>query len=393
MAQVPNNTIIDGTGQFVLAELQRHYNATRSSFSGSGAPAEPAVGQLWLDTNETPAELKIYNRLGLWRAIPFDTDTGNTLGTSITDIPITSLRQMDIDHDLSGDPGVFLDPTAETAGALVSAAGAKAYVDAETTAREVADTVINSAASTHAADTSTHGVGVIVGTTETQGLSNKAITASTISGTPISGSTGSFSELDIIGDGTDGHGGTIKGTENTLTIDPDPSGPTGTLVVAGNLTVEGMTTTINSTEKSIVDKDLVVGRNLDDSSTDIEVDGSGLHVGASALESWTYSQTKNQWATKDSAVSAKSFKVGDVTVIGTDGKVDLEQLATGTLASGIKIGKSNWNSATTELLGTRQGGTGLGAFAVPEGGLLLGGGLLESKSSMLLGLLIREKCL
>ena len=330
MAQVPNNTIIDGTGQFVLAELQRHYEATRSSFSGSGAPEQPAVGQLWLDTNETPAVLKIYNRLGLWRAIPFDTDTGNTLGTSITDIPIGSLLQTDIDLDLSCCCSIFRS-YGGGAGALVSAARCQELtLMLRCTAREVADTVINSAASTHAADTSTHGVGVIVGTTETQGLSNKAITASTISGTPISGSTGSFSELDIIGDGTDGHGGTIKGTENTLTIDPDPSGPTGTLVVAGNLTVEGMTTTINSTEKSIVDKDLVVGRNLNDSSTDIEVDGSGLHVGASALESWTYSQTKNQWATKDSAVSAKSFKVGDVTVIGTDGKVDLEQLKDGT---------------------------------------------------------------
>ena len=127
MAQVPNNTITDGTGQFVLAELQKHYEATRSSFSGSGAPEQPAVGQLWLDTNETPAVLKIYNRLGLWRAIPFDTDTGNTLGTSITDIPITSLLQTDIDRDLS--IAVIADIPGGNAGSLVSAAGAQAYVD------------------------------------------------------------------------------------------------------------------------------------------------------------------------------------------------------------------------------------------------------------------------
>ena len=313
MAQVPNNTIIDGTGQFVLAELQRHYEATRSSFSGSGAPEQPAVGQLWLDTNETPAELKIFNRLGLWRAIPFDTDTGNTLGTSITDIPITSLLQTDIDRDLS--IAVIADIPGGNAGALASAAGAKAYVDAEMSARVAADAAHNSA-------TDAHGVsGGFVGTAGAQTLTDKTLTSPEINGGTIDNATigvttpnsGKFTTLESTGAATLAS----AGVSGDLTV-------TGNTVLTGNLTVNGTETIINSTVKSLADKDLVLAAPVAPATqtTTNDIIGAGLLLGSpTTLESWLYDGAN--WAAS-APVKAESFKVGDTTVINTSGKVPLD---------------------------------------------------------------------
>lgn len=53
-------------------------------------------------------------------------------------------------------------------------------------------------------------------------------------------------------------GSTISSTETTITIDPASAGPGGTVVIAGNLTVQGTTTTIDSNEVNIGDSILVL---------------------------------------------------------------------------------------------------------------------------------------
>ena len=374
MAQVPNNYIIDGTGQSVLKQLREHYEANRSSFEGIYPPTTPALGQLWFDTGMN--RLMFYGAAG-WVIVPFNPDDGNSLGTSITDIPITSLRQMDIDLDLAD---VTDDPDGGGAGALVSAKGVQNYVDDETTAREAADTAHNIA-------TDAHGVsGGFVGATGAQTLTDKILTSPEINGGTIDDATigvttpnsGKFTTLESTGAATLAS----AGVSGDLTV-------TGNTVLTGNLTVNGTETIINSTIQSHADKDIILAAGA---TTNAGVTNAGLLLGSpTTLESWLYDGAN--WAAS-APVKAESFKVGDVTVIGTDGKVVLGQLATGVLPSGIKIGKSNWNPDTAELLGTRQGGTGLGAAAVPEGGLLLGGSFaaqefnvirLANKGEMLIG--------
>lgn len=56
-----------------------------------------------------------------------------------------------------------------------------AELDANFTTLQAADTAATAALAAHEADTSTHGVGVVVGTTETQTLTNKTLTAPVIS--------------------------------------------------------------------------------------------------------------------------------------------------------------------------------------------------------------------
>lgn len=75
----------------------------------------------------------------------------------------------------------------------------------------------------------------------------------------------------------------------TLYIDPNPVGDSaggfgGELVIRGNLTVQGTTTTVNSTTVSVNDKNLVLA---DDAANSTAADGAGLTIGGDG-----YSGTK-----------------------------------------------------------------------------------------------------
>lgn len=77
-------------------------------------------------------------------------------------------------------------------------------------------------------------------------------------------------------------GNTISTTSGNLVIDPTPSGTPGTVTIQGSLVVEGTTTTINSTELSIDDKNIVLASGAADpaasDSAGITVDGSNAQI-------------------------------------------------------------------------------------------------------------------
>ena len=73
-------------------------------------------------------------------------------------------------------------------------------------------------------------------------------------------------------------GNTISSTDssNQIFIDPFPVGDSGDLVIRGNLIVQGTQTTVNSTEVSLNDKNLVLADSAANSSV---ADGAGITVG------------------------------------------------------------------------------------------------------------------
>ena len=90
-------------------------------------------------------------------------------------------------------------------------------------------------------------------------------------------------------------------TTGTLYIDPNPIGDSaggfgGELVIRGNLTVQGTTTTVNSTTVSVNDKNLVLADSAADATA---ADGAGLTIGG-ALYAGTkatilYDGATNRW--------------------------------------------------------------------------------------------------
>lgn len=81
----------------------------------------------------------------------------------------------------------------------------------------------------------------------------------------------------------------------TFTIDPAAVGDnTGTVVIAGNLQVDGTTTTVNSCTLEIVDKNIVLSCG---STNGAASDGAGITIdlGSDGTSSFTYNNTNNNW--------------------------------------------------------------------------------------------------
>ena len=100
-----------------------------------------------------------------------------------------------------------------------------------------------------------------------------------------------LSRLDVDNIRLDGN--TISSTSGAeMFIDPNPAGDSGDLIIQGNLTVRGTTTTINSATVSINDLNLVLA---DSAGNAAAADGAGITInGASAT--LTYGASNDRWA-------------------------------------------------------------------------------------------------
>ena len=111
----------------------------------------------------------------------------------------------------------------------------------------------------------------------------------------------------------------------TFTIDPAAVGDnTGTVVIAGDLQVDGTTTTINSTTLEVDDKNIVVASGAANAAA---ADGAGLTVdGASAT--FTYAATGDKWtANKPLDLGANDLLADHIKATGdgsSNGKLDLQ---------------------------------------------------------------------
>jgi hypothetical protein len=105
--------------------------------------------------------------------------------------------------------------------------------------------------------------------------------------------------------------GSISATGNFIarTLDAVDMNLSGNIVVAGNATVNGTTTTINVQTLNIADKDVVVANNVSSSAL---INGAGILAGNPTVASIIYSDAIKGWTT------ANNFSVGaNLTVTGT----------------------------------------------------------------------------
>ena len=97
-------------------------------------------------------------------------------------------------------------------------------------------------------------------------------------------------------------GGSITGPA-TITIDPDAAGASGKVIIAGDLQVDGTTTTINSTSVQIDDLSLVLGTGAPNNAA---ADGGGIIIDGtgSNIAEFTYDGTNNRWKTNSIDIAA-----------------------------------------------------------------------------------------
>jgi len=91
---------------------------------------------------------------------------------------------------------------------------------------------------------------------------------------------------------------TLKVSTGTITLDPTADGAnTGTVVVAGNLTVNGTTTAVNSNEVNIGDSIIVL--NSDEAGTPSQDGGIEIERGTSPNKSFIWNEGADAWDLSD----------------------------------------------------------------------------------------------
>ncbi|MDB4317758.1 hypothetical protein N9973_00510 [bacterium] len=165
-------------------------------------------------------------------------------------------------------------------------------------------------------------------------------------------------------------GGNITGP-STITIDPDSAGPAGLVVIAGDLQVDGTTTTINSTNVQIDDLSLVLGTGAPNNAS---ADGGGIIIdgaGSDNIAEFTYDGTNDRWKTNG---------------------IDIAADIVGSLAGNASTA-SKWSAATTLSLAGDLGGSVVfdGSDTTETLTATIGAGVVES--GMLAGSIPNSKLL
>ena len=279
--------------------------------------------------------------------------------TEATNLYFTNERAQDAVGEAVGTGLTYTDST----GAIsVTANTYDAYGSASAVAGDL---------STHTSATEAHGAtGAVVGTTNTQTLTNKTLTSPVIN-TPT-GITSSDVGLGNVDNTSDANKPVSTATQTALDLKANLSGATFTgavsgtsLTLSGDLTVNGTTTTINSTEITVDDKNLTLGSVA--TPTDAGADGGGITLKGATDKTFSWVDATDSWTSSEhlNLASGKVLKVAGTQVLSATEYTGNAATVTNGVYTTSKISALAATSSS-ELAGVISDETGTGALVFAD---------------------------
>jgi hypothetical protein len=173
------------------------------------------------------------------------------------------------------------------------------------------------------------------------------------------GTTNPSSKVQVIGDVTatsfltGASGSAIRVTSDTisgpatLNIDPAAVGDnTGTVVIKGDLQVDGTTTTVNSTTLTVDDKNIELGSTA--SPSDATADGGGITLKGTTNKTLNWVDSTDSWTSSENVdlASGKTYKINGTDVLTSS------QVLGKAVPSGTIVGTSDSQTLTNKTLTT-----------------------------------------
>jgi hypothetical protein len=393
-------TFPDATGTVALtSDVTTHGNLTEAH-GATGAVVGTTNTQTL--TNKTLTSPKINEDVALTAtATELNLIDGSVAGTVVNSKAV-----------VYGSAGEVNATTLQIAGTSITATAAELnYVDGVTSAiqTQLDAKASSSDLTTHGNLTEAHGAtGAVVGTTNTQTLTNKTLTSPVVSGLALSDSsvvfegssadnnettltvtnptadrtitlpdatgtvaltnnkldvfaaTSSAELISVISDET-GTGALVFANTPTL-VTPNIGAATGTsLVLSGDLTVNGTTTTINSTEITVDDKNLTLGSVA--TPTDAGADGGGLTLKGTTDKTFSWIDATDSWTSSEhlDLATGKVLKINGTEVLSATQYTGNAATVTNGITTASKISALAATSSS-ELAGVISDETGTGAL-------------------------------
>ena len=368
------NSFTGGTGAIFANTITTANGITVSTLTSGRVPLVSTAGLIVDDSNLT------YNTSTDVLTLGGSTDaSSSTTGTLIVTGGVGVAKKLYVGTDLAVTSNTTLsgttDASSSTTGAVIVTGGVgiakKLYVgtDLAVTANTTLSGTTDASSSTTGAVIVTGGVGVAkklyVGTdlnvTSNTTLSgNTDASSSTTGAVIVTGGVGVAKKLYVGTDLNVGGNTTLTGElrgPSTFTIDPAVVGDdTGTVVIRGNLQIDGLTTTINSTTLTVDDKNIVLASGAPNSAA---ANGAGITIEGSNANIIYLSTNDVININKNLEVQTITSGIWNGTTIAVaNGGTGITSFGTGVAtALGVNTGTAGAFVVVDGVLGTPSSGT------------------------------------